>query len=89
MNWLYLYVKYYKWTFIIPYIKDLWERPEKILFVTKLLHDVILTVLTEKEKNCKLSMIQQYFNILMSILQHIDSVIKAHILKPVEKNIGN
>lgn len=65
------------------------ERPENILFLTKSLHDVILTVLTEKEKHCKLSMIQQYFKILMSFLQHIDSVIKAHILKPVEKNIGN
>lgn len=66
-----------------------WERPENILFLTKSPHDVILTVLTEKEKHCKLSMIQQYFKILMSFLQYIDSVIKAHISKPVEKNIGN
>lgn len=65
------------------------EWPENILFLAKSPHDVILTVLTEKEKHCKLSMIQQYFKILMPFLQHIDSVIKAYISKPVEKNIGN
>lgn len=48
----YLNIKNYEWTFIIPYVKKKKTRremPGNILFLTKSLQDVILTVLTGRK----------------------------------------
>lgn len=49
----YLNIKNYEWTFIIPYVKKKKktrrEMPGNILFLTKSLQDVILTVLTGRK----------------------------------------